>query len=133
LIRFSQNSFKTSHITTSNKIILDIIKIRLPLSRDTIIIPALVAASVMLRYQLPSIIPVWLGNKHRSYSYVGKIYTARRIIYHLVRRGKCVPFVAATYTTAAPEVVYFYYHISEREGDREKERERERERQTEKP
>lgn len=72
----------------SNKITLaDLIKIRLPLLRDTIIISAEMAVSVTLRYQLSSIIPVWLGNKHRSYSYVGKIYTARRIIYHLARRG----------------------------------------------
>lgn len=109
------------HIYISNKITLaEIIKIRSPLSRDTIIIPALVVASVTLRYPLPSIIPVWLGNKHRSYSYVGKIYTARRIIYHLARRGKCVPFVAAAHTTAAPKVVHFYHHTLERERERER-------------
>lgn len=111
-----------SHITTSNKIILDIIKIRLPLSRDTIIIPALVAASVTLRYQLPSIISVWLGNKHRSYSYVGKIYTAHRIIYHLVRRGSfCYSHI---HDRGTESCVFLLSHLRKRGRQREKERDR---------
>lgn len=78
---------------TNGIAITKIIKIRFPPSRDTIIIPALVAASVTI-----SITVYYSGLAIRSVISIDHIrtlakYTARRIIYHLAKVG-CVPFVA---------------------------------------